>query len=75
MEHHKVKGYFEEENLDIGEKKNCKKVSILCLTVFGINNCREAQKDLDDEKIISYVDAKILAQVSRIKDLSRNWRS
>ena len=64
----KVKGYFEEENLDIGERNNCKKVNIPCLTVFGINNCRQTQKDLDDEKIISYVDAKILAQVNRIKD-------
>ena len=64
----KVKGYFEEENLDIGEKNNCKKVNIPCLTVFGINNCRQTQKDLEDEKIISYVDTKILAQVSRIKD-------
>ena len=64
----KVKGYFEEENLDIGERDNCKKVNIPCLTVFGINNCRQTQKDLDDAKIISYVDAKILAQVNRIKD-------
>ena len=64
----KVKGYFEEENLDIGERNNCKKVNIPCLTAFGINNCRQTQKDLDDEKIISYVDAKILAQVNRIKD-------
>ena len=64
----KVKGYFEEENLNIGERNNCKKVNIPCLTVFGINNCRQTQKDLDDEKIISYVDAKILAQVNRIKD-------
>ena len=68
----KVKRYFEEENLDIGErnncKNNCKKVNIPCLTVFGISNCRQTQKDLDDEKIISYVDAKILAQVNRIKD-------
>ena len=65
----KVKGYFEEDNLDIGERNNCKKVNIPCLTVFGINNCRQMQKNLDDEKIISYVDAKILAQVSRIKEL------
>ena len=64
----KVKGYFEEENLGIGEKNNCKKVNIPCLTVFGINNCRQAQKDFDLEKIVSYVDAKILAQVNRIKD-------
>ena len=64
----KVKGYFEEENLDIGERNNCKKVNIHVLTVFGINNCRQMQKDLDDEKIISYDDAKILAQVNRIKD-------
>ena len=64
----KVKGYFEEKNLDIGERNNCKIVNIPCLTVFGINNCRQTQKDLDDEKIISYVDAKILAEVSRIKD-------
>ena len=55
----KVKGYFKEENLDIGERNNCKKVNIPCLTVFGINNCRQTQKDLD---------AKILAQVNRIKD-------
>ena len=60
----KVKRYFEEENLDIGERNSCKKVNIPCLTVFGINNCRQMQKDLDDEKIISYVDSKILAQVS-----------
>ena len=33
----KVKGYFEEENLDIGERNNCEKVNIPCLTVFGIN--------------------------------------
>ena len=65
----KVKGYFEEENLDIGERSNCKKVNIPCLTVLGINNCRQTQKDLDNEKIISYVDAKILAQVNKIKDL------
>ena len=64
----KVQGYFEEENLDIGERNNCKKVNIPCLTVFGVNNCRQTQKDLDNENIISYVDAKILAQVSRIKD-------
>ena len=64
----KVKRYFEEENLDIGERNSCKKVNIPCLTVFGINNCRQMQKDLDDEKIISYVDSKILAQVNRIKD-------
>ena len=63
----KVKGYFEEENLDIGERNNSKKVNIPCLC---INNCRQTQKDLDDEKIISYVDAKILAQVNRIKDLT-----
>ena len=64
----KVKGYFEEANLNIGERNNCKKANIPCLTVFGINNCRQTQNDLDDEKIISYVDAKILAQVCRIKD-------
>ena len=64
----KVKGCFVEENLDIGERNNCKKVNLPCLTVFGINNYRQVQKDLDDEKIISYVDAKILAQVNRIKD-------
>ena len=64
----KVKGYFENENLDKGERNNCKKVNRPCLTVIGINNCRQTQKDLDNEKIISYVDAKILAQVSRIKD-------
>ena len=64
----KVKGHFEEDNLDIGERNNCKKINIPCLTVFGINNCRKTQKDLDDEKIISFVDAKILAQVNRIKD-------
>ena len=64
----KVKGYFKEEDVGIGERNNCKKVNIPCLTVFGINNCREMQKDLDDGKIISYVDAKSLAQVNRIKD-------
>ena len=64
----KVKGYFEEENLNIGERNNCKKVNIPCLIVFGINNCRQMQKDLDDEKTISTVNAKILAQVYRIKD-------
>ena len=31
----KVKGYFEENNLNIGERNNCKKVNIPCLTVFG----------------------------------------
>ena len=40
----KVKGYFEEENLDIGEMNNCKKVNVPVLTVFGINSCRQMQK-------------------------------
>ena len=46
----KVKGCFKEENLDVGERNNCKKVNIPCLTVFGISNCRQTQNDFSPSK-------------------------
>ena len=63
----KVKGYSEEENRDIGERNNCQKVNIPCLTVYSVINCRQTQKE-EEGKIISYVNSKILAQVNRIED-------
>ena len=33
----KAKGYFEEENLNIGERSNCQKVNIPCFTIYCIN--------------------------------------
>ena len=61
------KDYFEEESLDIGDKNNVLKVNVPTLTVFYVNQCKQIQKDLDNDTI-SYVDLKILAQVNRIKD-------
>ena len=63
----KEPGYFEEESLDIGMKTNCKKVNIPNLTVYYIKNCRQTEKV---EKLVSYVDMKILTQVNRIKYVS-----
>ena len=60
----KEPGYFEEESLDIGKKTNCKKVNIPNLTVYYIKNCRQTEKV---EKLVSYVDLKILTHFNRIK--------
>ena len=63
----KEPGYFEEECLDIGMKTNCKKVNIPNLTVYYIKNCRQTEKV---EKLVSYVDMKILTHFNRIKYVS-----
>ena len=59
--------YFEEESLDIGQKNKCKKVNVPNLTVYYVNNCGQTEKD---EKLVSYADIKIPAQVYTIKNAS-----
>ena len=65
----KQKGYFEQLYIEIGTRNNCPKSNLPTLTMFYIMNLRQAQKDVEKD-VLNYVDMKILAQVSRIKNPS-----
>ena len=63
------KGFFEQSILAIAGRNNCPKVNIPTYTIFYCMNLRQTQKD-PKKDIYNYVEMKILAQVSKIKNAS-----